>query len=117
MLAVGDGSCYVLRSGGRTVIFDAGSAGDLDAGRRTIVPALGRLGVRAVDAVAVSHANLDHYSAVIEIVDAVGAATVLVTPQLLETAAAEPAGPVMYLLDELARRYVPVSTVRAGDTQ
>ena len=30
MLAVGDGSCYVLRSGGSTVVFDAGSASDLD---------------------------------------------------------------------------------------
>jgi competence protein ComEC len=117
MLAVGDGSCYVLRSGGSTVVFDAGSAGDLDAGRRTIVPALRRLGVRSVDAVAISHPNLDHYSAVLEIVDAFGAGTVLVTPQLLEVAGADPAGPVMFLLDELADRYVAVSPVQAGDTR
>jgi competence protein ComEC len=114
MLAVGDGSCYVLRSGGTTVVFDAGSASDLDAGRRTIVPAMRRLGVRAVDAVAVSHPNLDHYSAVLEIVDAFGAGSVLVTPQLVEAAAADPAGPVMFLLDELAERYVAVSPVQAG---
>ncbi|MHC5009037.1 MAG: ComEC/Rec2 family competence protein, partial [Planctomycetota bacterium] len=117
MLAVGDGSCYVLRSGGSTVVFDSGSAGDLDAGRRTIVPALRRLGVRSVDVVAISHPNLDHYSAVLEIVDAFGAGSVLVTPQLLEVAVADPAGPVMFPLDELAGRYVPVSPVRAGDAR
>jgi competence protein ComEC len=113
MLAVGDGSCYVLRSGGSTVIFDAGSASDLDAGRRTIVPALRRLGVRSVDAVAVSHPNLDHYSAVLEVADAFGARSVLVTPQLLEAAAVDPAGPVMFLLDGLAERYVSVLPVQA----
>jgi competence protein ComEC len=117
MLAVGDGSCYVLRSGGGTVVFDAGSASDLDAGRRTIVPALRRLGIRSVDAVAISHPNLDHYSAVLEIVDAFGAGSVLVTPQFLEVAVADPAGPVMFLLDELAGRYVSVSPVQAGDTR
>jgi competence protein ComEC len=100
MLAVGDGSCYVLRSGGSTVVFDAGAASDLDAGRRTIVPALRRLGIRSVDAVAISHPNLDHYSAVLEIVDAFGVGSVLVTPQLLDAAVADPAGPVMFLLDE-----------------
>jgi competence protein ComEC len=114
MLAVGDGSCYVLRSGGTTVIFDAGSATDLDAGRRTIVPALRRLGVRSVDAVAISHPNLDHYSAVLEIVDAFGVGSVLVTPQFLDVAVADPAGPVMFLLDELAGRYVSVSPIQAG---
>jgi competence protein ComEC len=114
MLAVGDGSCYVLRSGGSTVVFDAGSASDLDAGRRTIVPALRRLGVRSVDAVAVSHPNLDHYSAVLEVVDAFGVGSVLVTPQFLETATADPAGPVMFLLDGLAQRYVSVSPIGAG---
>jgi competence protein ComEC len=117
MLAVGDGSCHVLRGGGSTVVFDAGSAGDLDAGRRTIVPALRRLGVRSIDAVAVSHANLDHYSAVLEIVDEFDVDSVLVTPQLIESAAGDPAGPVMYLLDELAGRYVSVRTVRAGDSR
>ena len=117
MLAVGDGSCYVLRSGSSTVVFDAGSASDLDAGRRTIVPALRRLGLRKVDAVAVSHPNLDHYSAVLEIVDAFGTRSVLVTPQFLEAAAAEPAGPVMFLLDELVERYASVLPVQARQTR
>ena len=114
MLAVGDGSCYVVRSGRSTVVFDCGSSSDLDAGRRTIVPALERLGVRSIDAIAVSHPNLDHYSAVLELADAFGVGSVLVTPQLARAAAADPAGPVMHLLDGLSGRSVPVIEVARG---
>lgn len=62
MLAVGNGSCFVVRSGGRTVLFDAGSSSNLDVGRKVIVPALRRLGVRSIDAAVISHPNLDHFS-------------------------------------------------------
>jgi len=115
MLAVGDGSCYVVRSGRSTVVFDAGSSGDLDAGRRLIVPAMRRLGVRRIDAVVISHPNLDHYSAVLELVDDFGVDTVLVTPQLLQNAQADSFGPVAYLLQELTDRFVSVSTVSQGE--
>ncbi len=114
MLAVGDGSCYLLRSGASNVIFDAGSS-NLDAGRRLVVPALRRLGLRRIDALVISHPNLDHYSAVLEIVDAFAVTTILVTPQLIRDGESEPAGPVRYLLDELTRRMVPVRSVAAGD--
>ena len=49
--------------------------------------------------------------------DAYGCGSVLVTPQFLEAAAADPRGPVMFLLDELAGRYVAVSPVQAGDSR
>ncbi len=117
MVAVGDGSCYLLRSAGSTVVFDAGSSSDLDAGRRQIVPAMRRLGVLSVDAVLISHPNLDHYSAVLEIVDAFGAGAVLVTRQFARDAAADPSGPLMFLLDELSRRNVTVTQVAAGDAR
>ena len=117
MLSVGDGSCYVLRSGRGAVVFDAGSASDLDAGRRTIAPALRRLGVRRIEVVVVSHANLDHYSAVLEIVDAFDVGAVLVTPQFLAEAEADPRGPVMFLLDALAARAVRVLPVVRGESR
>ncbi len=115
MLAVGDGSCYVLQSDGKTVVFDAGSLGDFDAGRRMIVPAMRRMGVRRVDAIIVSHPNLDHYSAVLEIVDEFHVPEVLVTPQFIGEASRDPAGPVMFLLEALGERLVTVSEARAGD--
>ena len=45
MLAVGDGSCYLLESGGHTLMFDCGSQALPLVGRRSVVPTLKRLGV------------------------------------------------------------------------
>ena len=114
MLAVGDGSCYVVRSRGSTVLFDAGSSNDLDAGRRIVVPALHRLGVRSIDAIVISHANLDHFSAVLEVVEAFDTDRVLVTPQFLEDASQHSADPVGYLVDELNRQRIAIDAVSAG---
>ncbi len=114
MLAVGDGSCYVLRSAGETVVFDAGTIGDPGTGARIIVPALRNLGVRRVDTVIVSHANLDHFSAMIEIVDSFGADELLVTPHFLGTAS-DVQRPEAALLASLRESGVTITTVRAGD--
>ncbi len=95
-------------------MFDAGSSTDLDAGRRTILPALRRLGVTSIDFIAVSHSNLDHYSAVLELADEFGVGTVLISPQMLRTAADEPEQALSYLLDGLSRRFVQIQPVAAG---
>ncbi|MDY7107695.1 MAG: DNA internalization-related competence protein ComEC/Rec2 [Planctomycetota bacterium] len=115
MLAVGDGSCYVLRSGGETLLFDAGSSTNLSAGRQVIVPALRRLGVRSIDGIIISHSDLDHYSAVLEIADAFAVDRVLVTDRFLEAARSDPSGPTAYLLHGLARRRIATSPFAAGD--
>jgi len=114
MLAVGDGSCYVLRSGGQAFVFDAGSSTDLNAGRDVLVPAMRRLGVRSIDAIAISHSDIDHYSAVLELVDAFRVHRVLVTVHFTEAARADPFGPAAHLLDGLARRRVSTSQHAAG---
>lgn len=76
-----------------------------------------RLGVRRIDAVVISHPNLDHYSAALELVDDFGVDTVLVTGQLFEQAQADPFGPVAYLLQELTDRFVSVSSVSKGEAR
>lgn len=116
MLAVGDSSCYVLRSGGSTVVFDAGSSTNLDAGRRTIIPAMRRLGVRAIDAIAVSHPDIDHYSAVIELADEFDVGQVLVTPQFLQAAERDAASSAAHLVDALTERRVMIVKTAAGET-
>jgi competence protein ComEC len=117
MLAVGDGSCYVVRDGESTVMFDAGSSTDLNVGRRSLVPALRRLGVRSIDALAISHADLDHYSAVLELCDEFDVAEVLVTPQFMEEARAIPEGPVAFLMQALTMRRVAVQEIAAGQSR
>ncbi len=115
MLAVGDGTCLVVRSGSSTVLFDAGSSSDRAVGRRVIVPALRRLGVRTIDALVVSHPNLDHYAAALELADAFTIREVLVTPQLSREARRDPYGAVMFLLGGLADRSVRVVEVAVGE--
>jgi len=115
MLAVGDGTCIVVRSGSSTVLFDAGSSSDRAVGRRVIVPALRRLGVRSIDALVVSHPNLDHYAAALELADAFTIREVLVTPQLSREARRDPYGAVMFLLGGFAERSVRVVEVAAGE--
>jgi len=116
MLAVGDGTCIVLQGGGKTVVFDAGSSSSLDAGRRWIVPAMQRLNIRRIDAIAISHPDLDHYSAVLELVDAFTVDRVLVTPQLTDQVRRFPNSAVAYMTDGLMQRGVLVEQVAAGKT-
>ena len=116
MLAVGDGSCYVVRSGGETMVFDAGSSTDLNAGDRSIVPAMRRLGVRHVERLCISHANLDHYSAVAEIAREFDVDEVRLTPQFLAAAQADPLSPLAHLLAQLTERRVRVVETAAGAT-
>ena len=63
MLAVGDGSCYLIESAGRAALFDCGSGSNPAAARTIITPALHRLGVLHLDSIIISHADVDHYNA------------------------------------------------------
>jgi len=117
MLAVGDGSCYVVRAGGpggATLVFDAGSSGDPETGRRVIVPALRRIGVRAVDILVISHPNLDHFSAVPPLVDAFAPRRVLVPPSFVAAADREPRAPPAALRAALAQRGLTMAVINAG---
>ena len=115
MLSVGDGSCYLIRSGESTVLFDAGSSTDLNIARRTILPALRHLGVRHIDTLIVSHADMDHYSAVLELVDDYQIREALMTPQLFAEAQNDPLGPVAFMLDRLSAKKVVIRSAVAGD--
>jgi len=115
-LAVGDGSCHILRSGGATYLVDAGSNSGSDVGSRIIVPALRALHIQRVDGLFISHPNLDHYNAVLEIAHALPVGKVIVTPQLLAYAESNPYGPVATLVDHLTALGVSIVPHAAGDT-
>jgi competence protein ComEC len=63
-ISVGRGNCILTRfPDGRSVLFDAGSAGRADEiAERVIVPALWSLGVRRLDLLFLSHGDSDHYN-------------------------------------------------------
>ena len=72
-LDVGQGSALLLRTARHAIVFDAGArhARDADEGARTVVPALRALGVRRLDALVLSHADLDHAGGARSILEAV----------------------------------------------
>ncbi|MFG0305955.1 MAG: ComEC/Rec2 family competence protein [Phycisphaerales bacterium JB040] len=113
MVAVGDGSCYVVRSGGEAMLYDAGSMrggmGEDELGR-----VLRAMGVSRVRTAVVSHANVDHYNALPALAPAVGLERALVSRGLLESARS--GGVERVLFERLASAGVEVVEVGAGDS-
>lgn len=79
VLHVGAGQCVVVEtSSGRTFLIDAGSISLADPLRKVIAPYLRWRGITRIDGIFVSHANLDHHSAVGELLQAYDVREVMV---------------------------------------
>jgi competence protein ComEC len=114
VFSVGDGQAVLmLLPSGERVVCDAGTRSGFDSGESVVAPALRDLGVRRIDHAVVSHANLDHFSALLSIDDHAGVRSLSVTPRFAD--GAEPGGATRFLLDEVSRRRIRVNTVHAGD--
>ena len=83
MLAVGDGTAILMRTCGSTVLFDAGSSSIPGYGADTILRGLRSLGVRRIDGIVISHANLDHHGAIESVVRTIPTNAIVVTPAFL----------------------------------
>ena len=72
-LDVGQGDAWLVQGVEGAVLVDAGFArpGGVDRGRRSVLPALGALGVTRIDLMIVSHADLDHRGGVPAVLAAV----------------------------------------------
>jgi len=114
MVAVGDGSCYLVRLDRRhTLVFDCGSQAPWDIGQRSIIPALRHEGVDHIDTLMISHADLDHYVSTPRLCRLFSIDRILVPRQLLRRDQDEPAGSVQFLVEQLtARGLSPVAVSR-----
>jgi competence protein ComEC len=111
-LAVGHGGCTVLETAdGRTLLYDAGALGGPDVTIRQIAPYLWNRGIRRVDEVFLSHADLDHFNGLPALLDRFAVGQVTLTPSFADKTTAG----VRLTLETLERRGVPVRVVRAGD--
>ena len=111
-LAVGHGSCVVLHlPDGRVVLHDAGSLRGPDVGARIIAPYLWSQGVRRIDDVILSHADLDHFNGLAGLLERFPVGRVL----LSDTFARKDNRPVRTTLDLCERHRVPIVTVQRGD--
>lgn len=117
--SVGDGNCFLLRfmpQTGRpyTMMYDCGSRWT-DGGLKTIIPALNELGVREIDTLVLSHADMDHFNATIDLSWRVNIKQVLVSPQMAR-AINEPSARFApaYLLTYLRKQNIDIQTISRG---
>lgn len=111
-LDVGQGDCaFVEFPDGRTMLVDGGSINKRDVGRYVIVPFLRWSGVNKLDAIVVTHYDLDHISGLESVIEEIGARGIV-----RRTAPAPPSTLMAQSLIRAIKTKGPVvETVEAGD--
>lgn len=80
-LAMGHGCAVVLHlPDGRTVLYDAGRLASPAGGARSVSSYLWWRGLRRIDAVVISHADVDHYNALPQLLDQFDVGAIYVSP-------------------------------------
>ena len=87
ILSVGHGCSVVLElPDGRTILYDAGRLGSPQAAARSIASHLWSRGITHLDAVVVSHADVDHFNALPDLFERFRVDRLLLTPVMRGTA-------------------------------
>jgi competence protein ComEC len=114
LLHVGAGQCAVVEPpSGRTILLDAGSTSLFDLVPKCIGPYLRHRGRTEVDTVLITHANVDHFSAVADVAAAYDVREVLMGSQFRRDARENPSAEAM--LAALDRMDRPPRAVSPGD--
>lgn len=113
VLSVGHGNAVVVQTpDNRVLLFDAGAMHRGERTADTICRFLWNRGYRMIDAILISHPDLDHYNAVASLLERMPVGHVLLTNEFVRTES--PA--VQKVLDELATLRLPVSVLSSGDS-
>ncbi|MFZ4574533.1 MAG: ComEC/Rec2 family competence protein [Phycisphaerales bacterium] len=112
-LDVGDGTCMLVRSGGRAVLWDCGALGGIDP--EELVRACRAMGAWRVPLAVVSHPDIDHFGLMPEVAQGLGVERVLVGERFFSQAREQPGGTAAALLAALEARGVRCEPIRAGD--
>jgi len=111
-LAVGHGGCIVMETpNGQTFLYDAGSIAGPDLTRRHVAPFLWNRGIRRIDEVLLSHADLDHFNGLSDLLDRFEVGRVTCTP----TFAQRDMNAVRLTLAAIDRHGIPLRIFSAGD--
>jgi competence protein ComEC len=112
-LAVGHGGCTVIETpDGRVLLYDVGAVIGPEMAQRQVVPYLLHRGIRKIDEVFLSHADLDHFNGLLLLADEIPIGQVTRTPTFADK---DTAG-VRHTVSTLERRGIPVRIVHAGQT-
>lgn len=109
MLDVGDGTCVVVQSGNRGIMWDCGSL-DRRVGD-SVARSLRTLGIDALDRVIVTHDNLDHYNGIPDLADHVRIGEISITDRLDESGSKA----FTRVRDDLESRGLSVNVIGKGD--
>ncbi len=109
---VGHGTGVLLQlPNGQNMLYDCGSFGSAEFGFRNVAGVLWNERIEYLDAVVISHADIDHFNALAELSRRFSIGVVIMSPQMLESDS--PA--VATILDLLKKIGVPVRTAVAGN--
>jgi competence protein ComEC len=110
-VAVGHGGCTVLETpGGRVIVYDAGATSGPNVTRRHIAPLLWSRGIRRIDELILSHADLDHFNGVPQLAERFAIGRVLCTPTFAERNMAA----VQKTVEVLQTHGIPMQIVHTG---
>jgi competence protein ComEC len=111
-LAVGHGGCTVIETpDGRVLLYDAGAMTGPDVTERHIAPFLWHRGIKRIDEVFLSHADLDHFNGLPALLERFAVGQITCTPTFADK---ETAG-VRATLAAIEKYRVPVRLVKADD--
>src|SRR5262249_34091070 len=110
-LSVGHGGCTVLEPpDGRTLLYDAGALAGPDVTRWHIAPFLWHRGIRRIDELFLSHADLDHFNGLPALLERFAVGRVSCTPSFQ----ARQAPGVEATLEALRNHRLPLKVLHAG---
>ncbi len=114
VLSVGNGTaCVIGLPNGRTFIYDIGSMPPYDIERWRVGPLLARRRAYRIDAVILSHPNLDHFSGLPDLLDHRSVKAVIAAPHFERLSKPGSAG--ARLLADVRQHGIPRQTVVRGD--
>jgi competence protein ComEC len=111
-LSVGHGGAILLETpSGRTLLYDAGTMQDGRVAQRAVQSTLWERRYAGLDAILISHADIDHFNGTAGLMESVPVGRLLLSQQFLDFR--QPA--VKVLCDASAECGVPIKLVREGD--
>ena len=108
---MGNGTCHLIMTGESSYLFDGGSLERRSSGRNIILPVLNHHGVRRLDGVFISHANMDHFSGLSEIIGRIPIGSFIIGQSFLETSERSPESPAGLMMKLMRDWRVPWQVV------
>jgi len=79
-LNVGHGTAHIIEDGDRIILVDAGSRVDLDIGLHKVLPSLRKRGIKKINTLIITHNDLDHCSAILDLMQEIEINEICITP-------------------------------------